>query len=117
MRGEAQVAHVEALKPDICTLDLNTMYSFGSAEFGISRLSFQTVAQSVLLGGHVRVGMEDNLYLEKGVLARSNADLVAKAMRIVSDLGSRAASPSEARRILSLSSYQHPGAISERMGI
>ena len=183
MRGEARVAHVEALKPEICTLDLNTMYSFGSvvintpdslrvmaeriravgtapeleifnpgdlllardlaaegvlpkrnflqfvlgvryaapmssemlstfvrmvpegwewSAFGVGRMAFPAVALSVLQGGHVRVGMEDNLQIEKGVLARSNADLVAKAVRIVSDLGSRPASVSEAREILSL---------------
>ncbi|WP_433996575.1 3-keto-5-aminohexanoate cleavage protein [Bradyrhizobium iriomotense] len=183
MRGEARVVHVEALQPEICTLDLNTMYSFGSvvintpdslrvmaariraagtapeleifnpgdvilardlaaegvlpernflqfvlgvkyatpanaemlsalvrmlpagwewSAFGVGRMSFPTVALSVLLGGHVRVGMEDNLQIEKGVLARTNAELVGKAVRIVADLGSRAASPKEAREILSL---------------
>lgn len=188
MPGEARVAHVEALKPEICTLDLNTMYSFGSvvintpdslrvmaariravgtapeleifnpgdiilardlaaegvlpkrnflqfvlgvkyaapisaemlsvlvrmlpegwewSAFGVGRMAFPAVAMSVLQGGHVRVGMEDNLQIEKGVLARSNAELVAKAVRIVSDLGSRPATPAEAREILKLNDYKN----------
>ena len=54
------------------------------------------VAQAVLLGGNVRVGLEDNLYLDKGVFA-SNGQLVEKAVRIISDLGSKILSPSETR--------------------
>ena len=60
------------------------------------------VAQSVLLGGHVRVGLEDNLYLEKGKLAPSNAALVEKAGKIVTILGDQVATPVEARKILGL---------------
>jgi uncharacterized protein (DUF849 family) len=60
------------------------------------------VAQAVLLGGHVRVGIEDNLYLEKGVLAPGNAALVEKARRIVELLGTSVATPDEARNILGL---------------
>lgn len=188
MHGKARVAHVEALRPEVCTLDLNTMYSFSSvvintpdslrvmagriravgtapeleifnpgdvilardlaaegvlpkrnflqfvlgvkyaapvstemlsvlvrmlpegwewSAFGVGRMAFPAVALSVLQGGHVRVGMEDNLQIEKGVLARSNAELVTKAVRIVSDLGSRPASPSEAREILSLNDHKN----------
>jgi uncharacterized protein (DUF849 family) len=55
----------------------------------------------VLLGGHVRVGLEDNLYLEKGVLA-SNGQLVEKAVGIVVSLGARVLSPAEAREKLGL---------------
>jgi len=72
------------------------------AAFGISSLQFPMVAQAVLLGGHVRVGLEDNLYLERGVLAPSNAALVEKAAKIVTLLGASVASPDEARDILSL---------------
>ena len=71
------------------------------AGFGVGRMQFPMVAQSVLLGGHVRVGLEDNLYLEKGVLA-SNGQLVEKAVRMVEDLGARALSPAEAREKLGL---------------
>ncbi len=68
--------------------------------FGISRAQFPMVAQAVILGGHVRVGLEDNLYLARGVLAEGNAPLVARARRIVEELGEHAASPEEARKIL-----------------
>ena len=70
--------------------------------FGIGRAEFPMVAQAWLLGGHVRVGLEDNIYLSKGVLAQSNAELVAKARRVVEDLGGAIASPAEAREILGL---------------
>jgi uncharacterized protein (DUF849 family) len=70
--------------------------------FGIGRAEFPMLAQTWLLGGHVRVGLEDNIYLSKGVLAKSNAELVAKARRIVEDLGGHLASPSEARQIIGL---------------
>ncbi|WP_427306997.1 3-keto-5-aminohexanoate cleavage protein [Cupriavidus sp. H39] len=70
--------------------------------FGIGRTEFPVVAQAWLAGGHVRVGMEDNLYLEKGVLTPDNAALVAKARDIVKSLGGEVASASEARRTLGL---------------
>jgi uncharacterized protein (DUF849 family) len=70
--------------------------------FGIGRAEFPMLAQTWLLGGHVRVGLEDNIYLSKGVLAKSNAELVAKARRILEDLGASLASPAEAREILGL---------------
>jgi uncharacterized protein (DUF849 family) len=71
------------------------------AGFGIGRMEFPMVAQAVLLGGHVRVGLEDNLWLEKGVHA-SNATLVERAVSIITLLGSKVASPDEARKILGL---------------
>ena len=183
MRPERRVEHVVALRPEICSLDLNTMW-FGSgavinspanarimaqairaagvkpelevfdsgdiqlarqmladgslaspplfqmvlgirngfpatpetllyarsllpadaawAAMGIGRMSFPIVAQAALLGGHVRVGLEDNLYLEKGVLAPSNAALVERALTLVGLLGHSVASPAEARAILGL---------------
>jgi uncharacterized protein (DUF849 family) len=181
---ERRVEHVEALRPDICTLDLNTMNSGGEvvintprnvrrmadriraarvmpelelfdsgdchlardliadgtlqgpglfslvlgvkygfnatpetmlygrdllppgavwSGFGIGRSEFPMVAQAWLLGGHVRVGMEDNLYLAKGVLAESNAILVARAAEILRSLGAVPASPAEARHAFGLS--------------
>lgn len=69
---------------------------------GIGRSAFQMVAQSYLAGGNVRVGLEDAVYIERGVLAPSNAALVEKARRIAEDLGAQIANPSEARRILGL---------------
>ena len=183
MVPEKRVEHIEALKPDISTLDLNTMnsggevvintpanvrrmarviraagvkleielfdsgdihlardliasgdlegpglysivtgvkYGFDSSPetmlyardllpagavwsgFGLGRLEFPMVAQAWLLGGHVRVGMEDNLYLSKGELAPSNAALVAKARDILGQFGAEPASPAEARALLGL---------------
>ena len=72
------------------------------AAFGIGRFEFPMVAQAWLLGGHVRVGLEDNIYLEKGVLPTSNAVPVEKAVRLVPDLGDSIATPGEAREILRL---------------
>jgi uncharacterized protein (DUF849 family) len=59
------------------------------------------VAQAVLLGGNVRVGLEDNLYLEKGVFA-SNGKLVEKAVKMIELLGARPVTPAEARKKLGL---------------
>lgn len=70
--------------------------------FAISRMEMPIVAQSVLLGGHVRVGLEDNLYLRRGVFA-SNAQLVEKAVALVEALGARTLSAAEARVKLGLS--------------
>ena len=68
--------------------------------FGISLHQFPMAAQAVLLGGHVRVGLEDNIYLGKGQLAPSNAALVEKAARIIEVLGDHVATPAEARKML-----------------
>jgi uncharacterized protein (DUF849 family) len=186
MMPEKRVEHIAALRPDICTLDLNTMNSgrevvintpgnvrrmakviaeagvkpeielFDSgdialmhdlladgtlqgpllcsfvmgvrygfqpapetvlyargllphdAEFtavGIGKAAFTSVAQSYLAGGHVRVGLEDSVYLSRGRLATSNAEMVAKARRIVEDLGGTIATVEEARRIVGLPAY------------
>jgi uncharacterized protein (DUF849 family) len=182
-RPELRVSHVEKLKPEICTLDLNTMWSgqaavintpenlkimaeriyaagvkpeieifnssdmhllnyfiaegviktpvmvqmvmgvrFGAAAnsetmlylksqlpegalwaaFGIGRMEYPMLAQSYVAGGHVRVGMEDNLYIKKGELCTGNAQLVEKAVSIVHDLGGNIASTDEAREMLGL---------------
>ena len=183
MAPEKRVGHVVALRPDICTLDLNTMnsgkevvintpgnvrrmakvindagvkpeielfdsgdialmhdllkdgtlrgpqlcsfvmgvrYGFQSgpetvlyardllphdAQFtaiGIGKAAFTSVAQSYLAGGHVRVGLEDSVYLARGKLAASNAEMVGKARRIVEDLGGEIATIADARRIIGL---------------
>ena len=180
---EERVEHIAALKPEICTLDLNTMNSGGQvvintpgnvrrmakvinavgvkpeielfdsgdialmhdllregtikgplltsfvlgvkygfqpgpetvlyarnllpadAQFtaiGVGRSAFAMLALSYLAGGHVRVGLEDSVYLAKGELAPSNASMVEKARRIVQDLGGQIASPAEARAIAGL---------------
>jgi len=180
---EKRVAHVEALRPDICTLDFNTMWSgqasvinaprnleimagriydagvkpeieifdsgdlhmvkdfvargvlktplmvqmvlgvrFGAvanpatmaylvsqlpegtewAAFGIGRAAFPMLAQAWLLGGHIRIGMEDTAHIAKGQHCESNAQLVEKAARIIGDLGGALATPDEARSILGI---------------
>jgi len=63
---------------------------------------FNLAALGMMMGGHVRVGMEDNIFVERGVLAKSNADLVEKVVRIARELGREIATPDEARKILGL---------------
>lgn len=74
--------------------------------FGIGAQQFPMVAQACLLGGHVRVGLEDNLYLAKGELAPSNAALVEKAAQIIRILGGEVANAAEARDCLGLKQRQ-----------
>jgi uncharacterized protein (DUF849 family) len=106
--------------PGLFTLVMGVKYGFASlpetvfyarsilpegalwSAFGIGRAEFPMLAQTWLLGGNVRVGLEDNIYLSKGVLAKSNAELVAKARRILEDLGGSVASAAEAREMLGL---------------
>ena len=71
------------------------------ASFALGAMQMPWVAQSVLLGGHVRVGLEDNLYLAKGVKA-TNAQLVERAKTIIEAMGAKVATPDEGREILSL---------------
>lgn len=182
-RPEKRVEHIALLKPDICTLDLNTMNSgkevvintpgnirrmaaviraagvrpeielFDSGDialcsdliadgtlegpvlcsvvmgvkygfqpspetvlyaramlppgtiwtaFGTGRMAFPMVGQSYLAGGHVRVGLEDAVYMERGVLAPSNAAMVEKARVIVQSLGGQIATAKQARELFSL---------------
>jgi uncharacterized protein (DUF849 family) len=70
--------------------------------FGIGRNQLPMAMQSVLLGGHVRVGMEDNVYIAAAVFAESNAQQVRKVRRMVEDLGPSIATPAQARVILGL---------------
>ena len=108
--------------PGLFTIVMGVKYGFSSAPetlfyakqtlppgalwsaFGIGRAEYPMLAQTWLLGGHVRVGLEDNIYLSKGVLAKSNAELVTKARRVIEDLGGAVASAAEARTILGLPS-------------
>lgn len=180
---EKRVAHIESLRPDICTLDFNTMWSgqasvinsprnleimagriygagvkpeieifdsgdlhmvkdfvargviqtpllvqivlgvrFGAvanpatmaylvsqlpentqwAAFGIGRSAFPMLVQAWLLGGHIRIGMEDTAHIAKGQHCESNAQLVGKAAHIIAELGGTLADPGEAREILGL---------------
>lgn len=70
--------------------------------FGISRGEFPMVAQATMLGGHTRVGLEDNLYMARGEMAKSNAQLVDRAVRIIDSIGGEVADPSEARTAFGL---------------
>ncbi len=67
---------------------------------GISRDQWRLVAAAAALGGNVRVGLEDNFYLPDGEMARSNGDLIARARRMVEDVGRRVATVAEARELL-----------------
>ncbi len=69
---------------------------------GIGRNQFPMAAMSMLLGGHVRVGFEDNVYISKGQPAKSNAELVEKVVEMAKSLGREIATPKEARTILGL---------------
>jgi 3-keto-5-aminohexanoate cleavage enzyme len=82
---------IELLPPDT----LFNCCAIGPAQIPITTLS-------VLMGGNARVGMEDNIYMSKGVLATGNAQLVARSVRIIRELGFEIASPDEAREILKL---------------
>lgn len=84
--------HLISLLPEGCTWSVA----------GIGRHEIPLGAIAVVLGGHVRVGFEDNIYLSRGVLARSNAELVAKIARIARELGRPVATPAQARKMLGL---------------
>lgn len=182
-RPEARVAHVAALRPEICTLDLNTMISGGEAVintptnvsrmaeiildsgvrpelelfdtgdirlaldllaggvlrapamasvvtgikyglpstpeamalaarmlpadaqwtgFGVGRMAYPMAAQSLLLGGHVRIGLEDASHVARGRLARSNGEMVERARDLIERVGARVMDPSETRALLGL---------------
>lgn len=90
-------ADTQSMKLMADMLPANAMW----AGFGISRMEMPMVAQAVLLGGHARVGLEDNLYLERGVFA-SNAQLVERAVEIIERLGARVLTPEEGRAALGL---------------
>ncbi len=69
---------------------------------GVGRAEFPMVTMAILMGGHARVGFEDNIYLSKGVMAKSNGELVEKVVRLAKELGREIATPDEARKILGL---------------
>lgn len=70
--------------------------------FGVGRMSFPMVVLSYLLGGHVRVGLEDNSYIAKGVLTKGNGELVERARDLLTKLGAEIAGSNEARKMLGL---------------
>ncbi|WP_446715288.1 3-keto-5-aminohexanoate cleavage enzyme [Caloramator sp. Dgby_cultured_2] len=69
---------------------------------GIGRYEMPLATMAIIMGGHVRVGFEDNVYISKGVLAKSNGELVEKVVRIAKELGREIATPDEARKILGI---------------
>jgi len=83
----------------INSIPKNSTFSVGA----IGRYEFPMITMSIIRGGHVRVGFEDNIYLSKGKLAKSNGELVEKAVRISKELGREIATPNEARKILGIS--------------
>ncbi len=85
--------YLNLLPPD----SLFTVVGVGEAQLPLTTLS-------ILLGGHIRVGMEDNIYYKHGERVESNAQLVSRAVRIARELGCEIASPDEARQILNLPS-------------
>ena len=93
MPGEAQ--HLHYMKSSITPDDT-------WAVAGIGRFELPLSVMAVVMGGHVRVGFEDNIYYSKGVLAKSNAELVARISRIAEECGREIASPSKAREMLGI---------------
>jgi uncharacterized protein (DUF849 family) len=76
---------------------------------GAGRGQMQIAAQAVVMGGNVRVGLEDSLWLGRGQLAKSNAEQVSKARRIVEELGLVVATPDDARQMLKLKGGRNVG--------
>lgn len=94
MSGEPKnLMHLVSLLPE------NTHWAVA----GIGRYELPLALQAIVLGGHVRVGFEDNIFYSKGVLAKSNAQLVERITRISHEVGREVANPSTARKILGLS--------------
>ncbi len=91
------VLYLEHRLPEGCT--------FTVAAMGPGQLPMATAA--ILLGGHVRVGFEDNIYLRKGQLATSNAELVERVVRLARELDVAVATPQEAREILAIPERRH----------
>ena len=74
---------------------------------GISRDQWKLLGAALVLGGNVRAGVEDNLYLPNGEMAKSNGELIAKARQMAEDVGRRAATVAEARELLGLPARGH----------
>lgn len=92
---------------DIMNLHTTAERLFGTGKYnwsviGAGKAEFPATTMALILGGHVRVGMEDNLYLGKGVLAKNNGELVEKMVRIMTELDLQPATPAEARELLAL---------------
>ena len=100
--GHLETGCTGATVPNLCWL-VNAIPAGSTwTVTGIGRHAFPMAAAAIAMGGNVRVGFEDNLYLEKGRLAKSNGELVEKVVRIARELGREIATPDEAREILGL---------------
>ena len=100
----AKILKERGIKPELEVFDKATSIPAGSTwtATGLGKNAWHIAAATISLGGHVRVGFEDNLYLEKGVLAKSNGEMVEKAVKLAKLLGREIATPDEAREILGL---------------
>lgn len=87
---------------DLAFMEGSIPYGSTYTVTGVGRYQFPSAAMTIAAGGNVRVGFEDNLYLEKGVLARSSGQMVEKVVRMAKEIGRKIASPDEARKILNL---------------
>jgi 3-keto-5-aminohexanoate cleavage enzyme len=72
---------------------------------GVGRAQLPMITMGIILGGHIRVGFEDNLYLRRGVLLKNNAEMVEVAANLVKQLQREVATPSEAREILYIPNF------------
>ena len=88
--------------PNLCWLVNSIPAGSTWTATGIGRHQFTLAAAAIAMGGNVRVGFEDSIYIEKGVLAKSNGEMVAKVVRMAKELGREIATSSEAREILGL---------------
>lgn len=96
------------IPPMVESLQLQTKIMPAGSEWeviGISKCQWRMLAAALVLGGNIRVGLEDNLYLPNGDMAKSNADVVEVAARMVRDVGRKVATVEEARQILSLDQF------------
>jgi len=96
---------IPATPQNLIFLVESTKSAIGDFEFSVcaaGKMQFHLCTQSLILGGHARVGLEDNLYLGRGAIAKSNAEQVSKIIRIVKELGLEPATPDETRKILNL---------------
>jgi 3-keto-5-aminohexanoate cleavage enzyme len=97
------------IPPTVESLQLQTKIMPPGSEWeviGISKCGWRMIGAAAVLGGNVRAGLEDNLYLPNGTMARSNGELIETAARIVRDVGRKVATVDEAREILSLDDFE-----------
>ena len=101
------------IPPSVESLQLQTKIMPAGSEWeviGISKCGWRMIGAALVLGGNIRAGLEDNLYLPSGEMARSNGDLVEVAARMCRDVGRKVATVDEAKQILALDSFAASGA-------